>query len=164
MSTRKPQKKHRGPSRPIDPRNAPGRSRAKGPDTFGIALIGISGLVVVALLIFLAVQNNQGSTQASGNSVPVPTTASNPQSSTSVTPNWTATEIAFATVTSGLPRVTAQQAKALFDGNNAKFIDVRPKTDYDQGHIKGAINIPFDQAATRATEFPKTGNVVLYCQ
>ena len=50
MSSRKV-KKYRGPSRPIDPRYAPGQPKRQGRDTFGIALIGISTAFIIILLL-----------------------------------------------------------------------------------------------------------------
>lgn len=35
-------------------------------------------------------------------------------------------------------------AKYLYDEKKAVFIDARNKDDYNEGHIKNAINIPFD--------------------
>src|SRR4051794_30372575 len=34
-------KRYRGPSRPVDPRYAPGPAVRRGPDTFGMTLIGV---------------------------------------------------------------------------------------------------------------------------
>src|SRR5690349_17142274 len=46
--------KMRGPSRPVDPRRAPGaRQVRRGPDTFGMLLIGFSTLFVLVIIFFL---------------------------------------------------------------------------------------------------------------
>ena len=50
------------------------------------------------------------------------------------------------------------------DGGQAKVVDVREKASYDAEHVKGAVNIPYTDAQTRVSEFPKTGSIILYCQ
>jgi phage shock protein E len=46
----------------------------------------------------------------------------------------------------------------------AVVVDVRTPGEFEAGHAKGAINIPFDQIAARAGELPKDKPVVLYCR
>ncbi|NRA71280.1 MAG: rhodanese-like domain-containing protein [Gammaproteobacteria bacterium] len=48
----------------------------------------------------------------------------------------------------------------------ALIIDARTAKEYADGHVKGAINIPFDIAVTQfnAMEIRKDRNVVLYCR
>jgi rhodanese-related sulfurtransferase len=43
-------------------------------------------------------------------------------------------------------------------------IDVRPGTEYDAGHIPGALSIPLDQLTTRIKEIPSGADVVAYCR
>jgi len=147
----------RGPSRPVDPRYAPGQPARRGPDRFGMALIGISS--VIALLIVLYVVNNRPGTTTSP-------PAANPPPPVNVDPAaaGTQTAVAFATEVAPLPRVSAQEAIELQKANNATIIDVRPATQYATQHIKAATNIPYTEAATRTKDFPKSGNVILYCQ
>ena len=42
--------------------------------------------------------------------------------------------------------------------------DVRSPEEYASGHVPGAINIPYDQIASRMAEVPKDQDVVLYCK
>jgi 3-mercaptopyruvate sulfurtransferase SseA len=93
-------------------------------------------------------------------------TATAPQAGPTVPPDLTATAIAFATVTRPevLPHVTVTEAKALYDANDAKFVDVRVKEQYALGHIAGADNIPYTEVAERVAEFPRVGNLIVYCQ
>jgi phage shock protein E len=44
------------------------------------------------------------------------------------------------------------------------LLDVRTPQEYAEGHIAGAINVPYDQLATRLAEVPKDKDVVLYCR
>jgi len=47
----------------------------------------------------------------------------------------------------------------------AVIVDVRTPAEFEAGHAKGAINIPFDQIAARAGELPaKDKPLVLYCR
>jgi hypothetical protein len=156
MSSRKRKKQLRGPSRPIDPRRAPGGPPRRGPDTFGIGLIAVSAVVALILFLFIAGQNA---------STPTTTTVVNPTAAVP-TPVADATqqEIAFLTASVGTPRIGIQDAIALNQANNAKFFDTRPKTEFPHKHIKGAISLPPDEVASRLSEIPKTGNVILYCQ
>ena len=59
--------------------------------------------------------------------------------------------------------ISVDQAKALLDKNEpVTFIDVREKAQYDDVHIKGAINIPLGVLPARLSEVPRTDRVVLY--
>ncbi|MFQ6093483.1 MAG: rhodanese-like domain-containing protein [bacterium] len=42
------------------------------------------------------------------------------------------------------PEITLSEAKTNFDNNGAIFLDARPKGDFVEGHILGAINVPWD--------------------
>jgi rhodanese-related sulfurtransferase len=55
------------------------------------------------------------------------------------------------------------EVKALVDQKRpVTFIDVRPKTQYDIIHIRGAVNVPLQELSGRLAEVPKTSFVVLY--
>ena len=42
------------------------------------------------------------------------------------------------------------------------FIDVRPREQYDQSHIRGAVSIPLRELPNRLAEVPRSRAVVLY--
>ena len=44
-------------------------------------------------------------------------------------------------------------------------VDVRTRAEYADGHVPGAINIPFTEIGTRAHEIPSKGRneLVVYC-
>jgi len=166
----------RGPSRPIDPRRGPARYRRRGLDPFALTLLIVVGIGGVVLLLIVLIQGANNSSAGSpvaqqiGNNVSNNSNNSNNSNSSNssggtVTPNWTQTTVVFNTITapSVIPRVTIQEAKALLDAGNAKIIDVRDKTLYDQGHIKGAVSVPENQVITRVKDVPRTGNLILYC-
>jgi ArsR family transcriptional regulator len=43
-------------------------------------------------------------------------------------------------------------------------LDVRPKDEFDAGHIPGALNIPVSELAERLAEIPVAREVVAYCR
>ena len=43
-------------------------------------------------------------------------------------------------------------------------IDVRPGSEYEAGHIPGALSIPLDQLTNRIKEIPRHADVVAYCR
>ena len=43
-------------------------------------------------------------------------------------------------------------------------LDVRTPQEYAEGHVPGAVNVPYDQLASRLAEVPKDKDVVLYCR
>lgn len=46
----------------------------------------------------------------------------------------------------------------------AFFLDVRENYEYDEGHIKGAVNIPLRELLMRKDELPKDKNIYVYCR
>ena len=63
--------------------------------------------------------------------------------------------------------ITAQQAKALMDTQSGYVIlDTRTREEYDQGHIPGAILIPYDQVPEQAEDIlpDKDQLILVYCR
>ncbi len=61
------------------------------------------------------------------------------------------------------PRINLADAKKAFDEGNVVFVDTRAEVQYKPEHIKGAINIPAEAAATRYTEIPIGKKIIAYC-
>jgi rhodanese-related sulfurtransferase len=62
------------------------------------------------------------------------------------------------------PSVTAAELKKQVDsGRGPIVIDVRTKEEYASGHVPGAVNIPFDEVASRIDELDAPHGVALYC-
>jgi len=67
-------------------------------------------------------------------------------------------------------QISAELAKQFFD-INALFVDGRPEADFKAGHIKGAINIPYEgflkltneQKVELTKKYNKDGIIVTYC-
>jgi len=156
--------KYRGPSRPIDPRRAPGRPQQRGPDRFGYVLVGISVAFVLVLIVMIGIFQGaaNGATTTTTGQAPAP---NDPQAQAAATnAAATAIEVAFATQITGLPTISPADARAQFAANSAKFIDVRDTAKYNASHIPGASNVVYTDAKNHMTEFPKAGNLILYCQ
>lgn len=66
--------------------------------------------------------------------------------------------------------INLAQAKTLYDINGL-FIDGRKREEYEKGHIKGAINIPYDEFMKLTVDerkemmkkYNKNGVIVCYC-
>lgn len=59
--------------------------------------------------------------------------------------------------------ISVDEAKSLVDRRQrVTFVDVREKTQYDDLHIKGAINIPLGVLPARLAEISRTDFIVLY--
>jgi|SRR5215203_3167022 len=61
------------------------------------------------------------------------------------------------------PRISLADAKKAFDAGNVIFIDTRGEAQYQQEHVKGAINIPSDSFPARYAEVPKDKQIIAYC-
>jgi rhodanese-related sulfurtransferase len=63
--------------------------------------------------------------------------------------------------------ITAQQAKEIMDTQTGYVIlDVRAQSEYDEGHIPGAIVIPHDQVKEKAEDIllDKDQLILVYCR
>lgn len=47
---------------------------------------------------------------------------------------------------------------------NAVLLDVRPKQEFEAGHLRGAINIPIDELRDRLKELPMGRQIITYCR
>ena len=62
--------------------------------------------------------------------------------------------------------ISLAQAKEFFDAHHALFIDARHQFDYDQGHIRGAVNVPlknFNLSQSGVNTTPKDTLLIVYC-
>lgn len=55
--------------------------------------------------------------------------------------------------------------KRLIDSGDRNFLilDVRSHEGFREGHVPGAINIPFEELPGRLKELPKTKEIISYC-
>lgn len=67
-----------------------------------------------------------------------------------------------ATTSENVKSISLEQAqKGYKDG---LLLDVRPQDEYQEGHIKSAINIPLDVLSDKLTELPKDRQIIVYCR
>jgi rhodanese-related sulfurtransferase/Trp operon repressor len=50
------------------------------------------------------------------------------------------------------------------ESGKVTILDVRPESEYNQGHIANAISIPIDELSKRLKELPKRTEIVAYCR
>jgi rhodanese-related sulfurtransferase len=64
-------------------------------------------------------------------------------------------------------QVQIAKVKAFFDAKAATIVDAREPAEYAEGHIPGAINMPYDQVVTdpeRLEKFDSQGKpIIVYC-
>ena len=63
-----------------------------------------------------------------------------------------------------LAPVTFAELKKLMRENQVTVIDVRPRAEFEAGHIPGALSIPAPELARRAHTLPRRKEVVAYCR
>jgi rhodanese-related sulfurtransferase len=59
--------------------------------------------------------------------------------------------------------VSRDEAQKLID-EGAQLVDVRADHEWEAGHLPGAIHLPLDELAERASEIDKDRPVLLYCR
>lgn len=63
--------------------------------------------------------------------------------------------------------ISLEDAKALFETGNVIFLDARPASEYESGHIQGALNLPwqeFDDYFDQVWQnIPENKTVIAYC-
>ena len=62
-------------------------------------------------------------------------------------------------------KIAPAELKKLIDAKTDSFIlvDVRDETEFKEGHIPGAINIPVESFASRSEVLPKEKKIIVYC-
>jgi rhodanese-related sulfurtransferase len=48
--------------------------------------------------------------------------------------------------------------------DNALVLDVRPRAEFEAGHLRGAVNIPIGELDTRLDELPTDRQIITYCR
>jgi rhodanese-related sulfurtransferase len=64
----------------------------------------------------------------------------------------------------GLEPVSLHELRRLARSGAVTIIDVRPRVEYEAGHIPGALSIPVAELDDRLPELPKDREVVAYCR
>ena len=67
----------------------------------------------------------------------------------------------------GYQKITAAAVKSRLDnGEKLIIVDVRTKEEYDTGHIKNSILIPYDEIEAKAASLltDKNASIIVYCR
>lgn len=59
--------------------------------------------------------------------------------------------------------IAAKDLEKYIRGNQGVIIDIREEEEYKQGHIPGAINIPFEGVNETKMPFSKDTTIIFYC-
>lgn len=65
---------------------------------------------------------------------------------------------------SALEPLTREALRERLAAGEVIALDVRPEREFAQGHIAGAISIPYDQLEARLAELPADREIVAYCR
>jgi hypothetical protein len=60
-------------------------------------------------------------------------------------------------------RISVVETQRALEKGTAIVVDVRPKAQYDQSHIKGSVSVPRNELPNRLSELPKDKLVIFYC-
>ena len=60
-------------------------------------------------------------------------------------------------------KITIQKVKPTTK-NETFYVDVRTPTEFAQGSVKGAINIPLDQIENQLAKFKGKKNIIVFCR
>lgn len=64
----------------------------------------------------------------------------------------------------GTEEVTRDELIRRYAAGELAVVDVRPREEYDAGHIPGALSIPLDALIERLAELPTDIEIVAYCR
>ena len=62
-----------------------------------------------------------------------------------------------------IPRVTLEDAHQKLGQPAVVFVDARSLAEFQNAHIKGAVNLPLAEANARLNELPKDKDLLIYC-
>ena len=71
---------------------------------------------------------------------------------------------AYRTHRHAFTQISADQLHARMEGSDIIVLDVRPRLEYEAGHLPGAYSIPLDELPTRLDELPTDALIVTYCR
>jgi rhodanese-related sulfurtransferase len=60
--------------------------------------------------------------------------------------------------------VVSRDEAASLSRQKAVLLDVRPRSEFEAGHLRGAVNIPIDELSGRLDELPKGQRIIAYCR
>ena len=66
-------------------------------------------------------------------------------------------------IVGGCGNKVKDELQTIIDENNYIIVDVRTQEEYDEGHIKDSLNIPYD-TINENTELDKSKTILVYCR
>ena len=66
-------------------------------------------------------------------------------------------------IVGGCSNKVKDELQTIIDENNYIIVDVRTQEEYDEGHIKDSLNIPYD-TINENTELDKSKTILVYCK
>ena len=61
-------------------------------------------------------------------------------------------------------QVSAEELSERVTRGQVVVLDVRPRAEYDAGHIVGAVSAPIETFETQSPKLPRRGDVIAYCR
>lgn len=61
-------------------------------------------------------------------------------------------------------KVSPEELQALLQRDEITLLDVRPRPEFQSGHLPGAVSIPLDELENRLDQLPRHKPVVAYCR
>jgi hypothetical protein len=76
-----------------------------------------------------------------------------------------ATATAFNSELASIPRVDLATAKSLYDSKQVTMVDARNTSEFEQGHIAGAISLPLVDLQQKVSLLPEdhSAQIIAYC-
>ncbi len=62
------------------------------------------------------------------------------------------------------PSIGAAELLRMMSTNRIILLDVRPRVEYDSGHLPGAVSMPLTELKRRLSELPRDKTIVAYCR
>jgi rhodanese-related sulfurtransferase len=70
----------------------------------------------------------------------------------------------FAGDRAGAPSVPREDLDQLLNNDGVHLIDVRPRIEFDSGHLPGAVSIPMEELPDRIVSLPRDVPIIAYCR
>lgn len=64
----------------------------------------------------------------------------------------------------GLKTLSSEDFQSNIEGSDKVLLDVRQPSEYHEGYIPGALNIPLTQLKQRIADIPQDKEIYLYCR
>lgn len=61
-------------------------------------------------------------------------------------------------------RISAEELRERLARGEVVLLDVRPRVEFDAGHLPGAVSVPLDELERRLNELPPGRTIVAYCR